>query len=178
MFCPNCGKEQKGSPAYCSSCGVKLVLESSSTPSISHANVVEYAGFWKRFAASIIDGILLWIASFIVGFIIASVFYDVDYEDYESAVIAILYLAAIILYWLYYATMESSSKQATLGKMALGIVVTDNKGSRISFGRATGRYFAKIISTLILLIGYIMIAFTERKQGLHDMIAETLVVVK
>ena len=77
--------------------------------------------------------------------------------------------------WIYEATMESSSKQATVGKMALRLKVTDLEGRRISFARATGRHFAKIISGLILLIGYIMAGFTERKQALHDMIAGTLV---
>jgi len=74
--------------------------------------------------------------------------------------------------------MESSSRQATLGKMALGIVVTDMDGKRISFGRAVGRNLGKIISQIILLIGYFMIAFTQKKQGLHDIIANCLVVVK
>ena len=78
--------------------------------------------------------------------------------------------------WLYFALMESSSKQATLGKMALGIRVTDVNGNRIGFGRATGRHFAKILSGLILGIGFLMAAFTEKKQALHDMIAGTLVV--
>ena len=74
--------------------------------------------------------------------------------------------------------LESSANQATVGKMALGIQVTDLQGNRISFGRALGRTLAKILSGLILLIGYIMAAFTEKKQGLHDMIAGTLVVKK
>jgi len=78
-------------------------------------------------------------------------------------------------FWIYEAAMESSSKQATLGKMALGLKVTDEQGRRISFGRATARYFSKIISGMILLIGYIMAGFTARKQALHDMIAGTLV---
>jgi uncharacterized RDD family membrane protein YckC len=80
--------------------------------------------------------------------------------------------------WLYHTLMESSSLQATLGKMALGIVVTDLDGGRISFGRATARYWSQILSALILGIGYLMAGFTERKQALHDMIAKTLVVVK
>ena len=71
--------------------------------------------------------------------------------------------------------MESSSRQATVGKMALGLKVTDLEGRRISFARASGRHFAKYISGMILLIGYIMAGFTERKQALHDMIAGTLV---
>jgi uncharacterized RDD family membrane protein YckC len=76
---------------------------------------------------------------------------------------------------LYAALMESSSKQATLGKMALGVRVTDLDGNRIGFGKATGRHFAKILSALILGIGFLMVAFTQRKQGLHDMLAGTLV---
>jgi uncharacterized RDD family membrane protein YckC len=80
-----------------------------------------------------------------------------------------------VVSWLYSALMERSSKQATLGKMALGIRVTDLDGNRIGFGKATGRYFAKILSALILGIGFLMVAFTQRKQGLHDMLAGTLV---
>lgn len=82
----------------------------------------------------------------------------------------------VILTWLYYALLESSAKQGTLGKVILGMKVVDYNNQRISFARATGRYFSKIISTIILMIGFIMIAFTSRKQGLHDMIARTLVI--
>jgi uncharacterized RDD family membrane protein YckC len=77
--------------------------------------------------------------------------------------------------WLYEAAMESSSKQATLGKMVLGMRVTDLQGNRISFARATVRHFSKYISAMIIFIGYIMAGFTDRKQALHDMIAGTLV---
>jgi uncharacterized RDD family membrane protein YckC len=77
--------------------------------------------------------------------------------------------------WLYEALMESSSYQATLGKMIFGMKVTDLSGNRISFERATGRHFAKYLSGMILGIGYIMVGLTERKQGLHDLLAGTLV---
>jgi uncharacterized RDD family membrane protein YckC len=87
-------------------------------------------------------------------------------------------LVVAVAGWLYFAMMESSNKMATLGKMAIGIKVTDLNGNRISFGRATGRYFAKILSGMILMIGYIMAGFTEKKQALHDMIASCLVVMK
>jgi uncharacterized RDD family membrane protein YckC len=87
-------------------------------------------------------------------------------------------LLGIVVAWLYYAIQETSPKQATLGKQALGIVVTDLQGKRIDFVKATIRYFSKIISSIILLIGYIMAAFTEKKQALHDMIAGTLVLKK
>jgi uncharacterized RDD family membrane protein YckC len=85
-------------------------------------------------------------------------------------------IVGVILGWLYFALMESSSRQGTLGKMALGIKVTDLSGNAISFGRATVRHFGKILSTIILLAGYLMVAFTAKKQGLHDMIAGCLVV--
>jgi uncharacterized RDD family membrane protein YckC len=91
----------------------------------------------------------------------------------RSIVLRMLYF---VVSWIYEAGMESSSKQATLGKMALGLKVTDERGQRISFARATGRHFSKIISGMILLIGYIMAGFTARKQALHDVIAGTLVI--
>jgi uncharacterized RDD family membrane protein YckC len=81
-----------------------------------------------------------------------------------------------IVGWLYFALMESSARQATFGKSRMNLAVTDEQGQRISFLRATGRHFAKILSAIILLIGFIMVAFDSRKQGLHDKIASTLVV--
>jgi Tfp pilus assembly major pilin PilA/uncharacterized membrane protein YeaQ/YmgE (transglycosylase-associated protein family) len=84
-------------------------------------------------------------------------------------------LLGFVIGWLYFALMESSAGQGTIGKRVVGIVVTDLNGDRIGFGRATGRYFGKILSSIILLIGYLMAAFTQRKQGLHDMLASTLV---
>ena len=86
--------------------------------------------------------------------------------------------AGIVAAWLYYALFESSKLQATPGKLALKLKVTDMKGKRIGFGQATGRFFAKIISAIILLFGFFMIGWTEKKQGLHDIIASTLVMKK
>ena len=80
--------------------------------------------------------------------------------------------------WLYYTLMESSRFQGTLGKMAVQIKVTDLDGNRISFGQATGRHFGKFLSAILLGIGFIMVAFTEKKQGLHDVMAGCLVVRK
>jgi uncharacterized RDD family membrane protein YckC len=81
-----------------------------------------------------------------------------------------------MIYFLYETLFTSSSMQGTLGKKVCGLKVTDLNGARISFGKAAGRYFAKILSGIILGIGFIMVAFTERKQGLHDMIVGTYVV--
>lgn len=85
---------------------------------------------------------------------------------------------ALMVSWIYYSLLESSAWQATLGKKALGLEVTDLEGHRISFGRATGRFFGKILSAFILLIGFIMAGFTEKKQALHDILAGTLVIRK
>src|SRR4029077_16530876 len=95
---------------------------------------------------------------------------DSDLSEWGDRAGAIAYAADFVLWLLYYALMESSPLQATLGKMALSIKVTEIAGQRISFLRALGRNLAKIISGFILLIGYIMAAFTERKQALHDII--------
>jgi len=83
---------------------------------------------------------------------------------------------SLVAGWLYFSLCESSSWQGTVGKKVLGLRVTDMNGHRIGFGKATGRYFGKILSGLILGVGFIMIAFSEQKQGLHDMLAGTLVV--
>jgi uncharacterized RDD family membrane protein YckC len=130
---------------------------------------MEYAGFWRRVAAALIDGILVGVVSWIVTLIFSGI------SDGAEVTAQILVLIAA---YGYYAGMESSSYQATVGKIALGIQVTDLNGNRISFGRALGRNLAEILSALILGIGYIMVAFTPKKQGLHDMIAGTLVVQK
>ena len=87
-------------------------------------------------------------------------------------------LGSTVAVWLYFAVQESSWRQATIGKNIMGLKVTDEYGERLSFGRATGRHFGKILSSMILAIGYFMAGFTEKKQALHDMIAGTLVVKK
>jgi len=131
------------------------------------------AGFWKRVLASMIDAFVQATGySFIL--LILAIILNKKLNDYNF--LAMCIILSIITGWLYFSLMESSSKQATLGKMALGIKVTDLNGSRIDFGRATGRYFGKIISAIILYVGFIMVAFTQKKQGLHDIMAGCLVV--
>ena len=87
-------------------------------------------------------------------------------------------IVSTIIVWLYFTIMESYSKQATLGKMALGLIVTDMEGRRISLPRATGRHFGKIVSMMTIFIGFILAGITPRKQALHDMIAGCLVMVR
>ena len=137
----------------------------------------EYATFWHRLAAYLIDWVLAMMIFCPIGVAMgaASALAGQDAEEINVAVQAISNLVSLVVTWLYYALMESSSWQGTVGKRVLGIKVTDLNGDRITFGRATGRHFGKIISSLICLVGFIMVAFTERKQGLHDMMAGTLV---
>jgi len=133
-----------------------------------------YAGFWKRFAAAIIDGFSLMIGGFILGGFFGLIYGLTTGTSQGSEILG--NMVGILMGWFYFALMESSSKQGTLGKMALGIKVTDLSGNAISFGKATGRHFSKIVSMIILSIGYLLAAFTPKKQGLHDMMAGCLVV--
>ena len=149
---------------------------------------VQYAGFWKRFVAAIIDSLILGVVEFMIfipflgvlGLGIVAHPEEADMGFLVALFSAYLFavLAAIIAGWLYYALMESSAKQATLGKMAISIKVTDMAGNRISFGRATGRYFGRYVSALIMYIGFFMAGFTQQKQALHDIMAGCLVVNK
>lgn len=138
---------------------------------------MKYSGFWKRVAASIIDYMIVTLATFPIFFILGLAMMD-DYGDIGLEYDVFTNIAAIVLGWVYYATMESSPKQGTLGKIALSIKVVDLNENRISFAQASGRHFGKIISSIILCIGFIMAGFTEKKQTLHDIMAGTLVVDK
>ena len=159
MFCPRCGQTNDAVARFCQSCGYDFSTTKPVTISISGSG---YAGFWKRVAAILIDSCVVSLATGLVA----------------AATFGAGWFAVFFLHWFYEAAMLSSEMQATLGKMALGIVVTDTAGQRLSFARATGRHFAKWLSALILGIGFLMAAFTAKKQALHDLIAETLVVNK
>ena len=128
----------------------------------------DYAGFWRRLAAAMIDGV---VTEILLAALAATVYFAgqrewLGHADWFS----------LLLFWLYYAGMESSSKQATLGKLALGIEVTGTDGGQVSFLRATGRTFAKFLSAIPLFIGFLLAGWTARKQALHDMVAGCLVV--
>lgn len=128
----------------------------------------EYAGFWIRFVASLIDSMMVGIVFYTLAI---ALFMDIYTPSPNQGF-------SFLIQWMYFAYMESSKWQATFGKMAMGIKVTNMHGERIGFAQATGRHFAKILSAILLLIGFIMAAFTEKKQALHDILADTLVVKK
>ena len=135
-----------------------------------------YAGFWKRAAAAIIDGMIAVVIGLGIVFALGVVFGTAAQTAKEGRFIG--KMVGVVIGWLYFAGFESSSKQATPGKMAVGIKVTDADGNRISFGRASGRHLGKGLSISLFFIGYLMAAFTQKKQGLHDMLAGCLVVNK
>ena len=151
---------------------------------------VEYAGFWLRLLALLIDNVVVGIGFVLIliplifltglGGLLSQIHPDEEINDAGIfALIGFVFLAAtasLVFTWLYHALMESSEWQATVGKKALGLVVTDMAGQRVSFRRSTGRHFGKIITNMVpFLIGYIMAGFTEKKQALHDMLAGCLV---
>lgn len=138
-----------------------------------------YAGFWIRFLAYLIDLLISCAVSIPVGIILGLIIVASGSDQNSADMLWVRLLTdglSVAAGWLYFSLGESSSWQGTVGKKVLGLRVTDINGNRIGFGNATGRYFGKILSGLILGIGFIMIAFTEQKQGLHDLLAGTLVV--
>jgi len=213
VYCSKCGGVMADGAAFCSNCGQAFAVAAAvarapmmSSPVAApiaggvaavpayagYAAVprVEYAGFWVRFLAFLIDNAVMGIGFVLIliplifltglGGFIGEIHPNEDMNDVGIFMLfGLLFLAAtvsLLLTWLYHALMESSEWQATLGKKVLGLVVTDMAGRRVSFGRATGRHFAKIITNMVpAFIGYIMAGFTERKQALHDMIAGCLV---
>jgi uncharacterized RDD family membrane protein YckC len=200
FFCNKCGTLNTVGAQFCSHCGASTSPMPGVTPASSSANTVSpystpatsyqavapvaaagYGGFWIRVVAAIIDGVLLRVVVAPVGMVFGGLglaggmMGGIPHRGLGLLGGGVTFVLVLFGSWLYEAFMESSSYQATLGKMIFGMKVTDLNGNRISFGRATGRHFAKWLSAMILFIGYIMVGFTERKQGLHDLLAGTLV---
>ncbi|MFC1650539.1 RDD family protein [Candidatus Latescibacterota bacterium] len=145
-------------------------IDTKEPPFRSKANDGEFAGFLRRVYSFVIDIFILSCLGIAIFFTLSSA--NILYNAGYSCFIFIMFLSA----WLYFALLESSTKQATLGKKVIGIIVTDIKGNRISLLRATGRHFARILSAFPLGIGYLCTAWTKKHQALHDMVVDTVVV--
>lgn len=177
MRCPSCYQPVGDDDRNCPHCGTSLSMFNppASHPAAGFADdaAVSYAGFWRRVAAYLVDSLVLGFGTVVVvlPLMLMGAVDRAAIGQHEN----LFNLLSVVIGWLYFALQESSDHQATLGKRLFGMQVTDTSGQRIGFGRATGRYFAKLVSAVLLLIGFIMVAFTRRKQGLHDMIADTLV---
>ncbi len=213
MYCSKCGVSTADGAAFCSNCGqafavaampphssalaasVAAPLGASAAAIPAHAGHAavpraEYAGFWLRFLALLIDNVVMGIGFVLIliplifltglGGFLSQIHPDEELNDAGIFVlIGLIFLVAtvsLVFTWLYHALMESSEWQATVGKKALGLVVTDMAGQRVSFARSTGRHFGKIITNMVpFFIGYIIAGFTAKKQALHDMLAGCLV---
>lgn len=139
-----------------------------------------YAGFWWRALALLVDVLAVAALSFVAGVLIGGAIFLFSPAPLEQTNPYpprwLVNMVNLAIPWLYFALMESSRLQGTLGKRLTGLTVTDVDGGRLSFTRATVRHFAKFLSVLIFFIGFVMAGFTRRKQALHDMIAGALVV--
>lgn len=159
------------------------------------SKIYPYAGFWKRAIAFLVDSLVLSIPGTLLVILLVipqgMAFAKLAASGTEPSPdmimgmmgryfisLALYWFLIIVLGWLYCALMESGKHQATLGKMAMGIKVTGPHGERISFARATGRFFAKWISGMTLYFGFYMAGFTQKRQALHDIMATTLVIDK
>lgn len=177
--CPSCQSSNNASANFCTECGASLQEDSPYQPpqsdnmhTPSMVGELVYAGFWKRAIAYFLDMIVVYIIFIGIVFMSSS---QISQPDSFSLLII---LSFYLIWWLYYALQEGSSAQATLGKRALGIKVTDISGRPLSFSHAAGRQLAGAISSITFLIGYLLAGFTGKKQALHDMIAKCVVVNK
>ena len=147
MTCPSCGQPVPAGAGFCPGCGRVL-------------SAIVYAGFWIRFVAWLIDAIILTIPNIIIGLVV------------ESPASILLQFAVGIVYTIGFWTAEG----ATPGKMAMGLRITTVEGEPVDFGKAVLRYIGYFVSGITLGIGYLMIAFTREKRGLHDLMAGTVVI--
>jgi len=201
MFCPKCGKETDASGKFCQWCGADIgsipenpvvTQEVEESPDIG-----VYAGLGRRFIAFIIDIIIILLFDLVAMAVLGltrgiqnAYFYFVQRVPVEQltadgtmgamlgSVIAAYGMVLIVIPWLYFAGFESSRSQATPGKLLMHIVVTDMIGNKPTFARVTLRHFAKFVSGLVILIGFLMIGLTKKRQGLHDRIAGCLVLLQ
>ena len=141
---------------------------------------LRYAGFWLRAVAYLIDTVFISVVLALAGSFDSKAF--IIFPDPSDAsrlplpqLTPIAIALTIPIVWLYYVLFETSAWQATPGKRALRLYVTDLNGRPITFARATMRHFAKVISSLTFLVGYVVAGFTEKKQALHDIITHCLV---
>lgn len=194
--CSHCGSELVAGAAYCTTCGSRV----SPTPPVGteppsrasestahgamggeflpghHQLPTLHAGFWMRAVAFLLDALLLFVTGLVVNMVTMLAVWGSGASNPLLVGFILGRLLIIATYWLYFALLESSPWQATLGKRAVGLRVVDMAGQRIGFWRATGRHFGKILSTLTLFIGYMLAGWTSRKQALHDLVAGCCVV--
>jgi uncharacterized RDD family membrane protein YckC len=200
MFCPKCGKETDASGKFCQWCGADIESVQSRPVAIPEEDegpeVGVYAGLGRRLIAFIVDIILILLFDlvaagvfnlfrgfqnlvyYIQGVPAAELTTEGTTAALVGSIIAAYGLTLIVVPWLYYAGFESSRSQATPGKVLMNLVVTDLQGNKPTFARTSLRFFWKYISVLIIFIGFVMIGFTQKHQGLHDKLSGCLVLLQ
>lgn len=186
--CQNCGLTLSSNLAPTQVAAPARAYDAAPPVAYVAAPVAPYGGFWIRLLAHLIDHVILSAVAAPLFFImvlpaILRIAHEAEQNQEPSPELIVTILSSVFVYialafvgqWLYDALLTSSSWQGTIGKRVLRLKVVDEAGNRIGFGRATGRFFAKILSSMFFCIGFIMIGFTDRKRGLHDMLANTLV---
>ena len=192
MYCSRCGTWTPDSSSTCARCGQSLApqvpvvqgVEVVAAPPaeaafIVAAPAVHFAGFWRRAAAMFVDGLLLFFPDAIVrtSLGLPTPFAMHTLRDDETGRLLAVLVAMTAVWWLYCALLESSHWRGTLGQQLMGVRVGDREGRRISFGRASVRYFAQWVSMVICGLGYLFNLWTPRRQTLHDMIAGCVLAV-
>ena len=188
-ICAGCHTPNSPTSQYCYKCGLQLPEKSGS----GYENQIQYAGFWMRLVASLIDAIFLYIINSIVMSVVLFAYYGsqldlnwltnfqnsltVDNSQFWSflGIILLAYLVGLAVTIAYY-TITIGKWGRTLGKAALKIKVVKPDGSRVSYWRALGRSLAYYLNGFTLSLSFLMIAFTKNKRGLHDYIADTIVI--
>lgn len=176
-YCQECGTETRQKQEYCIECGTNL-------PNIKAREDEPYAGFWLRVAAYLIDSVIIGAAAMIIlTFFMFISFLFIGFLSEIAVLLGLLFYFGIyiiiaamaISYWIF---MNASKWQGTIGKIVVGIKVVDMEGNRLTYGKSGLRYLTYIVSGLTLGVGFILAAFTDKKQALHDMLVDTLVVKK
>jgi uncharacterized RDD family membrane protein YckC len=179
MFCPACGAPALQEATFCIRCGARLDMAAEAAPEAAAAPPAAtpgpriHAGFWRRYVGGMADAAIIGVVTFLVAS--AGVAIAQSVHNYEIIIVACALLMAVIT-WLYFAGLESRPGWGTLGKRLAGITVVDRRGQPLGFGRATGRFWARALSALPLLAGFLLPAFTRRRQAPHDMVCGALVV--
>jgi uncharacterized RDD family membrane protein YckC len=191
LYCGECGRPAAtddlarfGELLICPDC--KNSYAQKLREGVAPAQTTLYAGFWVRFVAWLIDAIIMMVVGGIINFAVVGTLFNIPRPEPGqdpaallaslAGIYGVVYLVNMVIGCTYEAFFVSSSLSATPGKLALGLKVLRPGGGRVTLGRAVGRYFAKVLSAMILCIGYIIAAFDAQKRGLHDMICDTRVV--
>ncbi len=190
MYCGRCGTWVATGEATCGACGLPqaaprpepasdaIVADAREPLAPPGASNVRYAGFWRRAIAGVVDTLVLYFPHAILR-VLADLPSTLSMERLSDAEVtrsAIVSLTMFVVWWWYCARLESSRWQGTLGQQLLGLRVTDRAGQRLTFVRATGRYFAQILSLMLCGIGYLFNLWTSRRQTLHDLVAGCVIV--